>query len=223
MSTWRALCGGPHRESRDGRRQTLEALAEPGGICSSTRVHEDVRIAPLLVATAVCRCSRRSKARSWPRNRAARAGRCSRPPRRARHHGAGPGQPEIAPAGHSRRCSTGGASASGLPLRACEAPQAERPHAVDLGLDRHALGRSAKHGSSRHLAARFAFALRHRILGHDAIQALLAGLLGHQRIAAITKATGWQPHSVRGFLTGVVRKKLGLTLRSSPWPVGSSR
>jgi hypothetical protein len=39
-------------------------------------------------------------------------------------------------------------------------------------------------------------------------------------IAVLTQTTGWQPHSVRGFLAGIVRKKLGLDLVSEKTPDG---
>jgi hypothetical protein len=31
----------------------------------------------------------------------------------------------------------------------------------------------------------------------------------------LLKCTGWQPHSVRGFLSGTIRKKMGMTVTSS--------
>jgi hypothetical protein len=48
---------------------------------------------------------------------------------------------------------------------------------------------------------------------HARIIAMLRAPAG-TTVAAIVAATEWQPHSVRGFLAGVVRKKLGLNLIS---------
>jgi hypothetical protein len=42
---------------------------------------------------------------------------------------------------------------------------------------------------------------------------LLGGARGAS-VATMMQATGWQAHSVRGFLAGVVRKKLKLDLTS---------
>ncbi len=50
-------------------------------------------------------------------------------------------------------------------------------------------------------------------------QALMIDLLKRKKgatIEEIVEATGWQPHSVRGAISGALKKKLGLTVTSDP-------
>ena len=42
----------------------------------------------------------------------------------------------------------------------------------------------------------------------------LLGRAAGASLPELTKATGWQAHSIRGFLSGTVKKKMGLRVRS---------
>ena len=60
--------------------------------------------------------------------------------------------------------------------------------------------------------------------GSSSKQEAVLSMLRHAKgttVAAIVEATGWQPHSVRGFFAGVIKKKLKLTLNSEK--VGKQR
>jgi hypothetical protein len=57
---------------------------------------------------------------------------------------------------------------------------------------------------------------------HNSLLKLLRSNKG-ATLPQMQKATGWQPHSVRGFLSGTVKKRLGLTLKSEQSKDGERR
>ena len=86
-----------------------------------------------------------------------------------------------------------------------------RPKASSHPIDKSAKRRNSRRAKSTPAAS----ALRpsRRATKHDQVLTLLRAK-GGATIAALAKTTGWQPHSVRGFLAGIVRKKLVLNLTS---------
>ena len=59
---------------------------------------------------------------------------------------------------------------------------------------------------------------------HGSKKAKIIALLrrpGGATLEQLQKATGWQAHSVRGFLSGTLKKKMGLRIHSSKLPDGA--
>lgn len=73
--------------------------------------------------------------------------------------------------------------------------------------------RSSKHAAARKLESSDDLHAAH-ITKHDRILTLLRQRDG-ATITEMMEISGWQQHSVRGFLAGTIKKKLGLALTSS--------
>jgi Protein of unknown function (DUF3489) len=112
--------------------------------------------------------------------------------------------------------------AARAPEKTKNGPTTDRPSAVKIA--RAAQSKPAKKVRGRPKASRAKKALKAKSIGRpsrkaavgskqDSVIALLRRP-GGASIDVLVRTTGWQPHSVRGFLAGTVRKKLKLPLQS---------
>ena len=81
----------------------------------------------------------------------------------------------------------------------------DKPKAAEKPSSKHTVSSKVDSSDEQHAA---------RVTKHDRILALLSRRDG-ATITELMEASGWQQHSVRGFLAGTVKKKLGFALTSS--------
>jgi len=91
--------------------------------------------------------------------------------------------------------------------RAKSSTTAKSSNAKTTGKSATAKSNSIKSGASDDLHTA-------RVTKHDRILTLLSQREG-ATVPEMMEATGWQQHSVRGFLAGTVKKKLGFTITTS--------